>query len=152
MRTETEEMPQRMPGHESLGMANKYLAIAQADLEAAHRDASPAMNWMLSLPGAAVLGRGSRRPALQRLVLASLGQAAIVEGVRRERRAERRGGGPPADWRRLMLRRLADVLPKPGEKMRAVNLVEALEMVSLEWAEWAAFFARMRKDGQEARR
>jgi site-specific recombinase XerD len=38
---------QRILGHESSTMVNKYLAIAQTDLEAAHRDASPAMNWML---------------------------------------------------------------------------------------------------------
>ena len=38
---------QRILGHESLTMVNKYLAIAQTDLEAAHRDASPAMNWAL---------------------------------------------------------------------------------------------------------
>jgi hypothetical protein len=28
-------------------MVNKYLAIAQTDLQAAHRDASPVMNWLL---------------------------------------------------------------------------------------------------------
>jgi len=28
-------------------MVNKYLAIAQTDLEAAYRDASPVMNWLL---------------------------------------------------------------------------------------------------------
>jgi len=38
---------QRILGHESLTMVNKYLAIAQTDLQAAHRDASPVMNWQL---------------------------------------------------------------------------------------------------------
>jgi integrase/recombinase XerD len=38
---------QRILGHESLTMVNKYLAIAQTDLQAAHRDASPVMNWLL---------------------------------------------------------------------------------------------------------
>jgi len=38
---------QRILGHESLSMVNKYLAIAQTDLEQAHIDASPVTNWRL---------------------------------------------------------------------------------------------------------
>ena len=38
---------QRILGHESLTMVNKYLAIAQTDIQAAHNDASPVMNWLL---------------------------------------------------------------------------------------------------------
>jgi len=38
---------QEMLGHASLDMCKRYLAIAQADLEAAHRRASPVANWRL---------------------------------------------------------------------------------------------------------
>jgi integrase/recombinase XerD len=38
---------QRILGHESLTMVNKYLALAQTDLDQAHRDASPVTNWLL---------------------------------------------------------------------------------------------------------
>jgi integrase/recombinase XerD len=38
---------QRILGHESLTMVNKYLAIAQTDIQAAHHEASPVMNWLL---------------------------------------------------------------------------------------------------------
>ena len=34
-------------GHSTLSMVNKYLALAQADLEAAHKTASPVANWHL---------------------------------------------------------------------------------------------------------
>lgn len=34
-------------GHESLEMCLHYLAIAQSDLDAAHRRASPVQNWRL---------------------------------------------------------------------------------------------------------
>ncbi|MBN1658284.1 MAG: tyrosine-type recombinase/integrase [Anaerolineae bacterium] len=36
-----------MLGHETLLMVNRYLEIAQADVEAAHREASPVANWAL---------------------------------------------------------------------------------------------------------
>jgi site-specific recombinase XerD len=38
---------QRILGHTSLSMVNRYLALAQADIENAHRDASPVSNWCL---------------------------------------------------------------------------------------------------------
>ena len=38
---------QRIMGHESLTMVYKYLHLAQSDLQAAHQDASPVMNWLL---------------------------------------------------------------------------------------------------------
>ena len=38
---------QRIMGHESLTMVNKYLHLAQSDLQAAHEDASPVMAWLL---------------------------------------------------------------------------------------------------------
>jgi integrase/recombinase XerD len=38
---------QRMLGHETLDMVNRYLKIVQADIKEAHRRASPVMNWGL---------------------------------------------------------------------------------------------------------
>jgi site-specific recombinase XerD len=38
---------QEMLGHASLDMCKRYLAIAQADVETAHRKASPVANWRL---------------------------------------------------------------------------------------------------------
>ena len=38
---------QRILGHESLDMVKRYLMIAQTDLQKAHQDASPVMNWLL---------------------------------------------------------------------------------------------------------
>jgi integrase/recombinase XerD len=38
---------QAMLGHESLEMVKRTLQIAQTDLQKAHQDASPVMNWLL---------------------------------------------------------------------------------------------------------
>ena len=38
---------QTILGHESLDMVKRYLKIAQTDLQKAHQDASPVMNWPL---------------------------------------------------------------------------------------------------------
>jgi integrase/recombinase XerD len=38
---------QRMLGHSSLDMVERNVAVAQADIERAHREASPFTNWAL---------------------------------------------------------------------------------------------------------
>ena len=38
---------QTILGHESLEMVKRYLKSAQTDLQTAHQDASPVMNWLL---------------------------------------------------------------------------------------------------------
>ena len=38
---------QTVLGHESLEMVKRYLKIAQTDLQKAHQDAGPVMNWLL---------------------------------------------------------------------------------------------------------